>query len=358
MSKYIGAIPISGPMSPTDTADKYPTAYNEHIKGGWKNVYSSTERLAISAERREEGMKVYEISTNKLYHLISGIEDIHWQEVAFGQSGIEDAPNDGKMYYRKNNLWVEYQQATDGADIYLSEVPVTATVGGITAGEVLAGKTASEIIDLLLHPYQAPTFNVFALSGVGVLEIGAPIPTPVNFTWGTTFPANVGINSIVISENGGTVFASGIDNDGSETVDVGAVALNGIGSKTYKIEATNSKGTIFSRTATVNWQGRIFYGESVLTSLDEAAIKALRTSKLSSNKAGTYAFNEGGYKYVAYPNSLGDFATFKDVATNMDIVLDTSGYDLVDLTINGVVVSYRVYRTENILNGTITVSIS
>lgn len=358
MGKYLGAIAISGPMAPTDSADKYPTAYNEHIKGGWKNVYDTAERLAISAERREEGLKVYEISTNKLYHLIGGLDNVNWQEVAFGQSGIEDAPNDGKMYYRKNNLWVEYQQATDGADIYLSDVPATASVGGIAAGDILAGKTAAEIIDLLIHPYQAPAFSAFGLSGVGVLEIGAPIPTPVNFTWATTNGANVGANSVVISENGGTVFASGIANDGTESVDVGPVTLSGIGSKTYKIEATNSKGTIFSRTATVNWQGRIFYGESILTALDETGVKALRTSKLGSNKAGTYAFNEGGYKYIAYPNSLGDFATFKDVATNMDVVLDTAGYDLVDLTINGVVVSYRVYRTENILNGTITVSIS
>lgn len=358
MSKYLGAIAISGPMAPTDSQDKYPTAYNEHIKGGWKNVYDSTERKAIPAERREEGIKVYEISTNKLYHLIGGIEDVHWQEVAFGQSGIEDAPNDGKMYYRKNNLWVEYQQAVDGADIYLNTDPASATVGGITAGDVLSGKTATEILDLLLHPYLAPAFTSFALSGVGVLEIGAPIPTPVNFTWGTSNAGNVGANSVVISENGGTVFASGIANDGSESVNVGPVALSAIGTKTYKIEATNSKGVTFSRTATVNWHGRIFYGESTQTSLDEAGIKALRTSKLGNSKAGTYIFNEGGYKYIAYPNSLGDFATFKDVATNMDIVLKTAGYDLVNVTINGVVVPYRVYRTQNILNGAITVSIT
>ena len=152
MAKIIGAIAITGPMAPTDDQDTYPVAFNDHIKGGWKNVQDSVERLAIPADRREEGMKAYEITTNKLYHLIGGIDDTNWLEVSFGQAGIDDAPNDGKMYYRKNNAWVEYAQATDGADIYMSTDPVTATIGGILAGENLSGKTAVGIIDLLIHP--------------------------------------------------------------------------------------------------------------------------------------------------------------------------------------------------------------
>lgn len=356
MAKIIGAIAITGPMAPTDDQDTYPVAFNDHIKGGWKNVQDSVERLAIPADRREEGMKAYEITTNKLYHLIGGIDDTNWLEVSFGQAGIDDAPNDGKMYYRKNNAWVEYAQATDGADIYMSTDPVTATIGGILAGENLSGKTAVEIIDLLIHPYQAPTFSSFSL-GLTQLEIGAPIPTPVTFSWGATQPANINTNSITISENGGTVFGAGLANDGSEIIDIGASVLNTTGSKTFKIEATNTKGVIFSRTTSVNWVARIYYGESILESLDESGIKSLRTSKLGSTKAGTYIFNDGGYKYIAYPDSFGDFNTFKDVASNMDVVLETP-FTLVDVVVNGVTVSYRVYKSLNILNGSLTVAIS
>ena len=56
MAKIIGAIAITGPMAPTDDQDTYPVAFNDHIKGGWKNVQDSVERLAIPADRREEGM--------------------------------------------------------------------------------------------------------------------------------------------------------------------------------------------------------------------------------------------------------------------------------------------------------------
>ena len=357
MAKYIGAIAISGPVAPTDTADVYPTAYNDHIAGGFKNVLTDADRLAIPPLRREEGLKVYVMQNKKLYHLEGGIENTNWVEISLGSSGIEDAPSDGKMYYRKDNAWVEYSQAIDGADIFMSAEPATATVGGILAGEVLEGLTAVEIIDRLIHPYQAPAFTRFALSGVGTLEIGTPIPTPVLFTWGTSNPTNIKVNSVTISENGGTVYAAGIENDGSESVDVGPVVLNSVGSKTFKVEAENSKGNLFSRTATVNWHARIFYGESILTELDEAGIKSLRTSKLGSNKAGSYNFNEGGYKYIAYPDAFGNYNTFKDVATNMDIVMD-AGFDLVDVTINGVVVPYRVYRTLHILNGAVATSMS
>jgi hypothetical protein len=358
MSKYIGAIPVTGPIAPTDSNDSYPVAHNEHIKGGWKNIFDTTARLAIPADRREIGMKAYEISTNKLYHLIGGVEDTDWQEVAFGQSGIEDAPNDGKMYYRKNNTWVEYSQAVDGADIYMNADPVTATIGGITAGDILNGKTANEIIDMLLHPYLVPAFTSFGISGVTSLEIGVPIPTPATFAWATSNSANIKTNTVTISENGGLVYASGVKNDGSESVDIGTVVSNTVGTKTFKIEAENSKGTLFTRTASINWVARVYYGESTQETLDESGVKSLRTSKLASNKSGSYVFNDGGYKYIAWPASFGDFAAFKDVATNMDIVLTTPAYTTVDLTINGVVVSYRVYRSENILNGAVTATIS
>lgn len=356
MSKYVGAIAITGPMAPTDTQDTYPVAFNEHVKGGWKNVLSSVERIAIPEDRREEGMKVYEIQTNKLYHLIGGIADANWEEVAFGQAGIADAPNDGKMYYRKDNNWVEYAQAIDGADIYMGTDAATATIGGISAGDVLTGKTAVEIIDLLLHPYQAPTFSSFGISGISSLEIGAVIPTPATFTWGTTNPGNINVNSITVSESGGTVYGAGLANDGTESIDIGVVALSAPGSKTFKIEATSSKGVVFTRNASISWLGRIFYGESTLETLDESGIKSLRTSKLGANKSGSYVFNDGGYKYIAWPEAFGAFTTFKDVATNMDIVLDA--YTSVNVVINGVTVPYRVYKSLNMLNGSITATIS
>ena len=63
---------VSDPILPWTAADEYATHYAKYGKGGYRSVSNISERNAIPALRREEGMLVWVISENKLYQLRNG----------------------------------------------------------------------------------------------------------------------------------------------------------------------------------------------------------------------------------------------------------------------------------------------
>lgn len=69
MAAIPGSVPLTGPIAPTDDQDEYPVADVTYIKGGYRSVATSTERDAISAARRVEGMAVYVVDQATLYTL-------------------------------------------------------------------------------------------------------------------------------------------------------------------------------------------------------------------------------------------------------------------------------------------------
>ena len=86
MSIDLGAIPITGFISPTDNSDVYPTHRDIFGKGGYRTVVDLAARDIVTPERREEGMLVFVLSTNTMYQLIGGITNSDWV-VAFSSLG-------------------------------------------------------------------------------------------------------------------------------------------------------------------------------------------------------------------------------------------------------------------------------
>lgn len=86
MSIDLGAIPITGFISPTDNTDVYPTHKDIFGKGGYRTVADLAARDIVTPERREEGMLVFVLSTNTMYQLIGGITNSDWV-VAFSSLG-------------------------------------------------------------------------------------------------------------------------------------------------------------------------------------------------------------------------------------------------------------------------------
>ena len=69
MAKYKGTVAITGPISPTDTLDLYATHLASLGQGGYRSVLTLVDRDAILPLRREAGMVVYVIETQKEYRL-------------------------------------------------------------------------------------------------------------------------------------------------------------------------------------------------------------------------------------------------------------------------------------------------
>lgn len=256
------------------------------------------------------------------------------------------------------------QAATGGSTgTYTNATPMPVTVGGLAAGSTFDAATMSEMFDGLLYPYQAPAFTAFAISGQTTpLEVGASIATNRTFTWATSNSANVVANQISLVDvtGGGITIASGLANDGIEATSYPAAPIQKTSATThtFQINGLNSHAETFSGLYAVTWQWKKFYGESVNAGpLTEVNIEALRVGGLSSVFAGTYAFNGGGYKYIAYPASFGTATTFKDESTNLDVPFETS-YTVNVTNDYSQMTSYRVHRSTNILGASINIIVS
>lgn len=249
-----------------------------------------------------------------------------------------------------------------GTTTYTNATPVPTTLGGVAAGTTFTAMPLTEVFDLLLYPYQVPTFSAFSISGQNTtLEVGDSITAGTKtFTWTTTNPSNISTNSIFIYDwtNSTTVpIASSLTNDGTENVSIPLVTKTTATSHVYRISGSNTQDTGFSRDYTVNWRWKMYWGTSALTSLTESDIEALANNGLVSNSTGTFSFIAGGYKYIAYPTAFGLKTSFKDNSTGFDV--DMQDAETTSVTnAYGITTNYYVHRTTNVLGGSITIIVA
>jgi len=249
-----------------------------------------------------------------------------------------------------------------GTSLYTNPAPTPVDIGGIPAGSTFLNETMQEMWDALLYPYQYPAFTSFLITGISILEVGDSIAGVQTFTWGTTNPLNVAVNSIdIVNVTDAVNLIVGTANDGTENYNFGAgITHNTAFTHVFRIDGVNTHvpPTTFSRLLNIYWQWRVFYGESVNAGpLVEADIEGLRVGALQAGFAGTYAFLGGGYKYLCYPAVFGTATTFKDQLTGLDVAMEapylvavTNGF--------GVATNYRVHRTTNILGAAINIIVS
>jgi hypothetical protein len=228
--------------------------------------------------------------------------------------------------------------------------------------------------DALLYPYQSPTFASFSISGQSTpIEVGTTISGTKTFAWSTTNSSNVQTNTVNINDvTNSVVLLTSSANDGSEVITLPSSITKTVpSSHQWQISAVNTNIITFNRTFTVNWYWKIYYGTSSNVTLTESDIESLANSGLVNTYAGSFVYVSGGYKYFCIPDSFGSPNSFKDDATNLTVAMATNSddvfysniangiyYGLVSVTnVNGNTTNYRVYRTKNILGGSITIDV-
>lgn len=269
----------------------------------------------------------------------------------------------GEQYYLKAEVdaLIAAIEGGAGGGSYTNATPVPTTVGGITAGSTFDNVPVTDVITQLLYPYQVPAFTAFAIAGQGTtLEVGQAIPAGLKtFTWSTSNSGNVNVNSITIDDvTGNTELATGVANVGSSELTVGQVVKTSATNHTWRIEAVASNGSTIGRNFVVNWQWKVYYGESALGSLTEADVEALRVGILKTSVNGTYVMNEGGYKWWAFPSSFTQPTQFKDINTQFLVAMDPVVSEVLVTNSFGISTMYKLYRSYNILGGGIDVQIS
>ncbi len=292
-------------------------------------------------------------------------------------ASIDDV--DGSGTYSAWDVNLQAGLISPPVSIYAGASPTNITVGGLAAGTAILGLSYDAIIELMTQVYLSPSFSAFAMSGQSTTtEVGATISGSKTFTWTTTNSGNVAANLIKIQNiTGGTTdLATTLADDSTEGgIAIGTVTKTSATSHVWRILGTNTNAVTFQRDFTVNWYWLKYIGTSTSTTLVEADIEALASTSLSSTFAGTYSLAAGGYKYFVWDDALGSptaITGFKDTATNLAIDMADSTdhanysnvangwyYALVSVTnAQGVVSNKRVYRSKNILGGTITVQVS
>lgn len=265
---------------------------------------------------------------------------------------------------------------------YIRIDPVTVTVGGAVANTYIPAGTIQDTLDAILYPYVAPAFLSFSILGQSTtIEVGSEVTGSKTFIWNISNSSNVQANTLSINDiTDSVVLGSGLANNNTESIVLPTTIFKtSPGSHSWRMTATNTNAVSFNSSLfTVNWLWKLYYGNSSLTTLNEAGIEAL-TSTLSSSENGTYIFANtvGDYKYICYPDSFGSPTAstgFKDNATNLNVVMANSSdnaffsnvqngwsYGLVSVTnatANPQTTNYRVYRTKNIINAEITIVVS
>jgi len=243
---------------------------------------------------------------------------------------------------------------------YTNLTPTPSAFGGIPSGSTFNNTPVSEVLTMMLYPYQAPSFSSFAISGQNTtLEVGDSIYAGFKtFTWATTNSSNVSANSISISDiTGGGTLVSGISNSGTTSINLSQITKSSATSHTFRITAQNTQLTNFTRDFSVGWRWRMFWGINSNSSLTETQVKALSNSNLVTTSSGSYTFVATEYKYICYPTVFGLKTTFKDPSTNLDVAM-ASPVTIAITNSFGVTTNYYVHRTLNKLGGTITITVS
>lgn len=90
MAKYIGGVPITGYISPTDTADTFATHDSVLGRGGLREVANLFERDAIPGDRRRIGMLVYVLTEHKYYALFGDTTNLSWKDCGSQLGGYDE----------------------------------------------------------------------------------------------------------------------------------------------------------------------------------------------------------------------------------------------------------------------------
>lgn len=280
-------------------------------------------------------------------------------------------PEDAPEGLEEGGLYIHYGDEDEGTQItpssgegavYTNPEPTTETLGGLAAGYVPpdGGELVSNILSMMLHKYQNPSFTSFGISGQNTtLEVGQSIAANRSFSFSCNNVKNIQPGSITLHDvTGNNVLATTLNFDSSPIATTQPeITKTSATSHTWRIVGTNTNTVNFSKDWTVNWQWRIYYGESDEPEMTADAIKALRMKPLAGSFNGTFPFNPGGYKWFCYPAVLGTANTFIDTGINMSVPMQNKGRFPIMNDYN-IATNYIVMRTENRLGGAITIKIS
>lgn len=197
---------------------------------------------------------------------------------------------------------------TAASVIYTGQSPTTVSVGGLLAGTAISGDTYGEILQAIVAPYVSPVFSFFRANGQTSVTVakGTTLSGNYPFTWSITENSGdvnvLDIYDITEGEN----IATGIANDGSESVTINSITLGAGQTQQWRgvgYDANNSNATFNSGTVTYTGRFPRWSGPAASDPADSEDVKALDNTAFQVS-AGTFDMETGDEHtafYVAAP---------------------------------------------------------
>lgn len=267
-------------------------------------------------------------------------------------------PTKNGIYITADGNWHFYTEAgwkTIEVDIkYTNSKPTPIALGGVEKGTTFKDMTFQDFVTMLLYPYQ-PAEIVTLSTPKTQYEIGQGTGTKLRVTWSISNIENIKKDTVKLYFDG-KLIGDKLDPAGAKDFTIPDTKLTSSGSKSITLEVEDNKKGKRTRTVNLVWMNAVYYGTHTAETITADVIKNFTKSTANSAKA-TYKYGVGGYKYIAIPNEFPTLTKFIDVATKFDVPMER--LTNISITSNlGVTQEYKVWRSYNVLNGSITIQMS
>ena len=251
------------------------------------------------------------------------------------------------------------------AEVWDDAALTTVTVGGILSGTSLSGESSIDILERILYAFQPAGISNFNTTLATTLDLSASLTGDKTFQFSLSNQASA--SSLAITFFGivsGTV-VSGLANTATShtfTLPNGLVSSTPGASLTYRLTATQTNGQYASVSTdrVTRWWSRMYWGKSDNTSLtnfsgltvDSGSNIQIQTTGSTSTSVSLAAGS--GYVYFFVHNSRSIIA----ISQGQLPVLGSfnNGTPVATSTIAGIL--YKVYRSNEILNGSIDFTVT
>ena len=214
----------------------------------------------------------------------------------------------GSLKYSEHPTFTENTQIVDkqyvddivnnsvnGGTTYNLSSPTTVSVGGLSDGVNIDGKTSNEILECILTPYQYPSFSSFTNSTISsILEVGTLINGTASFGWSFNNDANISSGNLMCIIDvtvANSTIGHNVSNVSPQTVTLNNKTVSSCGETfIWKGVTKNSKGeSITSMNTVVTGMLPYFWGKISVPGV------------AGSNRPSTLAANviTGGTKVLA-----------------------------------------------------------
>lgn len=287
---------------------------------------------------------------NKINNLIGDLDSLDIEDPEKKQSVVEAINHIISLI---NNIGT----SAETVDLlYTNLNPVPVTLGGVKQGTRFDNMTIQAVLDLLLYPYQKPAITTLQANPFEY-TIGQSTEAFLNVNYTVTNTDNVKENGISFTLDGNELTGTDIPKTGSYRFTITPIRRTEQGNVPVVLKVVASNDEEIFKTTNLVWNNQIYYGINTNTTLDSDTAKTLNVFRANSLNR-TYNFGQGGYKYVLYPASWGekDLKKFINPENNFIVAMEK----LNNITIEneyGVSQEYLVYKSVNILNGSIKIRI-